>query len=70
MISENYLTFMDICKKDGIYADKKCGLVFKIKKGMLYSKGRDGKWDLHFGQVNMPNKKRFLKYSERQSRVL
>lgn len=70
MINENYLNFLDICKKDGFYADKKCNLFFQVKKGKLYSKGRDGKWDLHYGGVSMPNKKRFLKFSATQARKL
>ncbi len=67
MINENYLTFIECCKKDGVYADKQGNLKLKVLKGKLYSKGRNGKWELRFGPVSMPNKKRFLSYSKKQA---
>jgi len=68
-VSEKYLSFIDICKRPGVYVDKHCGLTFKVDRdGQLFSKGRNGKWELRFSPVNIPNKKRFLRYSDKQAR--
>ena len=60
-INENYLSFIDICKRDGVYIDKKVNFKLKVSKGKLFSLGRSGAWELHLSPVAMPNKKRFLK---------
>jgi hypothetical protein len=69
-VSDKYLSFVEICKKDGTYVDKKCGLLFKVKKGEIFSRGRDERWELRFSPVNIPNKKRFLRYSDKQARQI
>jgi len=68
MINESYLTFIEICKKPGVYVDKKANLVIKIKGNKAYTKSRNGKWEEKYSPVNMVNKARFLKYSEKQAR--
>jgi len=66
-INENYLSFIECCKRDGVYVDKHSNFKLRVSKGSLYSKGRSGKWELRFGPIAMPNKKRFLPYSKRQA---
>jgi hypothetical protein len=61
-INENYLSFIEICKRDGVYIDKKINFKLKISKGKIFSLGRNGAWELHFNPVSMPNKRRFLKF--------
>ena len=67
MVNENYKSFVEICKKDGTYADKKANLLLRVKKGVVLSKGRDGKWEERVTPIKYPNKKRFLRYSDRQA---
>jgi hypothetical protein len=69
-VNQKYLSFVEICKRNGVYIDKQCGLRFKVKGDVIYSMGRDDKWELRFAPVSMPCKKRFLKYSEKQARQL
>lgn len=66
-VNENYLSFVQVCKKDGVYVDKHCNMKIKVNKGFLYSMGRNGKWEQRYSPIAMPNKKRFLPYSKKQA---
>ena len=70
MVNEEYKSFVEICRKDGTYTDKKANLLLRIKKGAVLSKGRNGKWEERVTPINYPNKKRFLRYSDNQARRL
>lgn len=69
-VNQKYLSFVEICKRNGIYVDKKCDLKFKVSGDMVFSMGRDGKWEPRYAPVSMPCKKRFLKFSEKQAKNL
>lgn len=68
-VNEQYKSFVEICRKDGVYVDKRSNYEVKVSKGEIFTKGRNKKWERHYGSVNMPNKKRFLSYSRRQAQL-
>lgn len=68
MINEQYKTFAEICRKDGVYVDKQSNWLVKIKKGEVFTKGRSNKWELRLTGIPLVNKKRFLPYSVRQAK--
>lgn len=66
MVNENYLSFVEVCKKDGVYIDKKVNFKLRVRKNELWSIGRDGRsWERHYGSISQPNKKRFLLFKRK-----
>lgn len=64
MAAKRFMSFVQCCRKDGVYADKSCKYRFKIKSGEVYRVGLDGSWERLFGNFSLPNKKRFLTLAE------
>lgn len=70
MVNEDYMTFAEICRKDGVYVDKTANFMVKILKGKVFTKGRNNKWELRLTGINLVNKPRFLSYSKRQAKSI
>ena len=67
MVNEDYKSFVQITRKNGIYVDKRSNYMVKVTEQEILTKSRDGRsWDRHVASISNPNKKRFLSYSKRQ----
>lgn len=68
MVNEEYKNLIEIVKKPGVYVDKRSNFMVKVTKDEILTKSRDGKtWDRYVTSVANPNKRRYLKYSNRQA---